>query len=91
MEFEWGETKARANRAKHGIDFAVAVEIFDDPDCLLRLDPRSYGEERYRAIGLVEGRMLQVVFTMRSGVCRIISARRAGRRERTNYSLQAGR
>jgi hypothetical protein len=89
MDFEWDDAKAEANRAKHGIDFAAAVEIFGDPDRLLRLDPRPYGEERYQAIGRVQGRFLHVVFTMRDGTCRIISARRASRRERTNYSLQA--
>jgi hypothetical protein len=89
MEFEWGEAKARANRVKHRVNFAAAIEIFDDPACLVRLDPRIYGEERYQAVGVVQGRVLQVVFTMRGGVCRIISARRASRRERTNYSIQA--
>jgi uncharacterized protein len=88
MEFEWDPAKADSNLLKHGIDFAVAVEIFDDPNCQFRRDARPYGEERYQAVGLAQSRMLQVVFTIRGHACRIISARRASRRERTNYSIQ---
>jgi uncharacterized DUF497 family protein len=89
MEFEWDEAKADSNRVKHGIDFRVAIEIFDDPRSLTVIDPRSYGEERYQVVGIVRGRLLQVVCTMRGDACRIISARRASYRERTTYSLQA--
>ena len=90
MEFEWDPDKADSNFTKHGVDFADAVAVFDDPRVLSVVDPRSSGERRCQAVGTVEGRALFVVYTMRgTGVCRIISARRASRRERTAYSLQA--
>ena len=84
-----GSGEAASNLAKHGIDFDDAIAVFDDPIMLSIVDPRSYGEMRYHAIGAVEGRVLFVVYTKRgSEVFRIISARKASRRERTAYTLQ---
>lgn len=89
MEFEWDPAKADSNLAKHGIDFGGARRVFDDRYVLILPDPRDYaGETRDHAIGRVGDRILCVTFTMRGGNCRIISARRANRRERTAYSLQ---
>jgi len=90
MEFERDPAKAASNLAKHGIDFDEALAVFDDPRTSSVVDPRSYGETRYIAVGMVEGRILAVVYTMRGNqICRIIGARRASRRERTAYTLQA--
>jgi len=87
VDFEWDPNKAASNLAKHGVDFADAIGIFDDPGLLLLVDPRRYGEHRYKAIGAVGGRVLFVAYTMRGDdLCRIISARRASRRERTACS-----
>ena len=91
MEFEWDPVKAGRNVEKHGVDFATVAEIFDDPDLLVVIDPRAYGERWYQAIGAVGGVILFVAYTMRGDdVRRIISARRASRRERAAYTLQAG-
>jgi uncharacterized DUF497 family protein len=87
MEFEWDLAKAASNLAKHGVDFPTATAVFDDPNIRLSLDPRPRGETRYQAIGGVSGVVLFVSYTMRGEVCRIISARRASRRERQSYSL----
>lgn len=73
MDFEWDPNKAASNLAKHGVDFADAIDIFDDPRLLL-VDPRRYGERRYKAIGTVRGRVLFVAYTMRGGVCAASSA-----------------
>jgi uncharacterized DUF497 family protein len=76
--------------SKHGIDFDDAINTFDDPAAAIEIDPRDYGGEvRYRVVGVVDGRVLVVCFTMRGERYRIISARRANRREREVYSLQA--
>ena len=89
MEFEWDPAKAASNLAKHGICFAAAMRVFDDPMAVIIRDRRNYGgETRYQAMGAVEGVILLVSFTLRGGVHRIINARRANRRERTVYSLQ---
>lgn len=91
MEFEWGSVKASRNVEKHAVDFVTAAEIFDDPDLLVVIDSRTYGERRYKAIGVAGGVILFVAYTMRgNNICRVISARRASRRERAAYSLQAG-
>ena len=91
MEFEWDRVKASRNVEKHAVDFDTAAEIFDDPDLLLVIDSRSYGERRYQAIGASRGVILFVAYTIRGNdFCRIISARRASRRERAAYTLQTG-
>jgi uncharacterized DUF497 family protein len=51
MEFEWDPAKATSNLAKHGVDFDDAIAVFNDPRALHVVDPRSYGETRYRAVG----------------------------------------
>jgi uncharacterized protein len=85
MDFEWHEAKNAANIAKHGIDFEDAIRIFDGP-VLETPDTRTdYGERRIIAFGVVDDRELAVVYTIRRGDWRIISARRAHRSERKKY------
>jgi uncharacterized DUF497 family protein len=48
MEFEWDPAKAASNLAKHSVDFPTATKVFNDPNILLSLDPRSRGETRIR-------------------------------------------
>lgn len=85
MAFEWDDAKNAANIAKHGIDFEDAIRIFEGPVLEKADDRRNYGEIRLIAFGVAEGRELAVVYTMRGGRCRIISARRAHSRERKAY------
>jgi uncharacterized DUF497 family protein len=89
-DFDWDPRKARTNRAKHGIDFELAKDVFRDPARLTSLDDSSADEERWRVIGLVSGRVPFVVFTGRGDdVIRIISAPEASRREQEDYFGQA--
>jgi uncharacterized protein len=85
MAFEWDPDKNAANIAKHGIDFEDAIRIFEGPVLESTDERRHYGEVRIVAFGVVEDRDLAVVYTMRGGHRRIISARRAHRRERKAY------
>ena len=88
MDFEWDPAKAVSNLTKHGIDFPSGSRVFDDPAVIIVPDNRDYGGEvRHRAIGAVDGSILVVYYTMRGHIYRIISARRANRRERRAYSL----
>ncbi len=90
MGFEWDSGKAKANRAKHGVDFEVAKDVFQDPARLIRLDDDREDEERWRTIGLAGGKVLFVVYTERDGdVIRIISARKASKREEQEYIGEA--
>ena len=62
------------------------IPIFSDPTLLVEHDQRwEYGEERFRALGLMDEKVFVVVFTRRSGAIRIISARRANSREVKRY------
>ena len=83
---EWGDAKNRQNIEKHGVSFDLAQRIFDGPVLTWIDDRQDYGELREISIGKVDGAiMLTVAHTDRSGVRRLISARRASRRERSRY------
>jgi hypothetical protein len=91
MPFEWDLKKAESNRQKHGISFASAARLLAGPTLEARVDRTDYGEERIKAIGEVDGEVIAVVYTWRGDTARIISARRASRRERGAYrALRAG-
>ena len=86
MEFDWDETKRRANIEKHGVDFIEAERMLGGMPSMLEDGRRDYGERRCLAVGEEAGRLLVVVFTVREGVFRIISARKANARERSKYA-----
>ncbi len=87
--FDWDPAKAVANVKKHGIAFNEAITTFDDPDRLILADPwhSTASETRELVIGASDQkRELLVVYTDREpGITRLISARRATRRERKIY------
>lgn len=90
LRFEWDSAKAATNLRKHGVSFETAARVFSDPEALLELDRIAEGEERWRAIGRIgEQVVLAVAHTVREEdegeTIRIISARRADRRERRRY------
>ncbi len=83
--FEWDAAKSEANLRSRGFDFAHAVRIFDGPTLEMDDERADYGERRIWAIGRANDDVLFVVYTWRNGVRRIISARKADRRERDVY------
>jgi uncharacterized DUF497 family protein len=84
--FQWDDAKAALNYADHGVTFEAAREVFKDPFAIDWLDDREpYGEDRYAIIGIAEGRLLFVAYTMRGDAIRIISARGAEPYERRQY------
>jgi len=86
MEFEWDDDKAASNLEKHGVDFVDATRVFLDPFMIEMVDDAfDYGEERFIAIGAVEGRVLYVVYVFTELRVRLISARKATRAERNRY------
>lgn len=92
MEFEWDPDKERSNVGKHGLDFAEAMTVFNDPFELTVPDPdHSIGEARFVSVGESEaGRLLVVSCTERTrGEIRIIGARPASRKERRQYERKA--
>ena len=87
MTYEWDPVKATANLRKHGVSFEEAASVFLDPAALTFLDPdHSEDEERAITIGRsARDRVLFVAHTERGERLRIISARRATRREQDHY------
>lgn len=91
IEFEWDPAKALSNRRKHGVSFEDAMHVFEDPYALFEQNcADETGELRWQAIGLVGGvAVLLVAHTVReegeAEVIRLISARRAVRKERNRY------
>ena len=86
MDFEWDEAKSDACFIDRGFDFAYAIGVFRDRARVVESDDRfDYGEVRRRVLGLIDGRVYVVVYTMRTARFRIISARKANRREIRHY------
>ncbi len=92
MEFEWDEAKSDACFVQRGFDFAYAIRAFLDPNRIVGRDRRwDYGEDRYRLLGTIEGRIFVVVFTVRNSAIRVISARKANKREVWEYEKNTSR
>ena len=86
MPLEYDPEKAASNLRKHGISFADAEGVLADPLALTIEDIDAVGERRYVTIGVGSaGEVLVIVYTERNGGYRLISARRATRKERKTY------
>ncbi|MBU4527916.1 MAG: BrnT family toxin [Hoeflea sp.] len=87
MQFEWDSDKAALNLEKHGICFEVAALVFLDDSRLTAIDDRfDYGEDRMITLGHIEERLHVVVYTRIQDTIRIISARKANKREQARYA-----
>ena len=86
LEFEWDESKARADWERHKVSFATAAAIFLN-ERLERIDDREdYGEVRWIALGTVDGTVYRIVYTWRGErLIRIVSAQKASKDEREIY------
>jgi len=86
MKFEWDKRENQANIEKHGLDFADAHKVFEAP-MLVKLDERKdYGEDRWIGIGLMDMRVVIIVFTeQKENTIRVISFRKATTDERKQY------
>jgi uncharacterized DUF497 family protein len=90
MRFVWDEEKNRQNRSKHKISFETAALVFEDPQALSRPDRVVDAEQRWQTLGLIGGTLIiNVAHTYHEEdgeeMIRIISARKATRRERQQY------
>ena len=85
-EFEWDGAKDAANRKKHGISFELAIEAFADAHGVYLTDRlHSIGEERMRFVGQIDGDILVLIVFAERAAIRIISARKASKREQKIY------
>lgn len=88
MEFEWDEGKDEANRAKHGVSLAEAMDLEWD-EAIDEIDERAdYGELRISALVPRDGRVYFCAYTLRGAVHRIISLQKANAREVKRYADQ---
>jgi uncharacterized protein len=85
----WDEAKRQWTLLHRRIDFIDFMEVFDDPAGVVRPDTRQdYGEQRWNILCPVNGRLHHVTYTMRGDICRIISVRKANRREQRSYERE---
>ena len=87
FRYEWDPQKSVVNRTKHGVAFEEAASAFEDPLAVTFADPdHSVGEERLVTFGFSKSRrLLAIISTERGAALRIISARKATRKERGIY------
>lgn len=91
MKYEWNQTKNNLNLRKHGVSFEEALEVFDDPLHISKIDKRfSYFEERWITLGATSKQTILVVanlFFTNDGeeIIRIVSARKANEKEKKRY------
>ncbi|CAN7716826.1 BrnT family toxin [Pseudoduganella sp. LjRoot289] len=91
MRFSWDDKKNLANINKHGIAFMEAGKVFNGPVYTYPDEKQDYAEPRRIAIGLMDTRLVTVVFVERGDeLVRIISARRANTLERRPYEQNVG-
>lgn len=89
MGIEWDNKKAKSNIAKHNVDFSDAVGVLEDEWALTIEDETVENEQRFITIGMdFLGRVLVVVYVHRRNNIRIISARKAARKEKEEYEAR---
>ncbi|CBS87865.1 BrnT family toxin [Azospirillum lipoferum] len=74
------------NRRKHGLDLSFGAEVLRDRDLIEAPDlSMDYGEERFNALGMINGKVYAVTYTERAEGVRFISVREADKREAAHY------
>ncbi len=85
MEFTWSVSKRRANLKAHGLDFVDSPTVFEGPTFTFEDDRLSYREQRFVTLGLLAGIPVSLVHTETEYEIRIISFRKATKREAKIY------
>jgi len=85
MEFTWSEAKRAANLKVHGLDFVDASSVFEGATYTFEDDRFSYSEQRFVTLGLLAGVPVSIVHTENAHEIRVISFRKATKREAQIY------
>lgn len=85
MEFDFDPAKNAANIEKHGFSLGRAAELDFRTLAIAEDDRKDYSEQRLRGFGYLDGEAICVVFTRRAGIVRVISLRRAHKKEMKRY------
>lgn len=89
-ELEWDAEKSKRCEQRRGFNFEYAAKVLWDPKRLTHEDKRfDYGEQRYQSIGKIEERIFVLIYCLRGETTRIISARKANKREVKRYENHA--
>jgi uncharacterized protein len=80
--------KNERNIAERGLSFELVEEFEWNSALVVEDSRRDYGERRFQALGLIDGRLHALVFTPRAGRVHVISLRKANRREVGHYEAQ---
>lgn len=91
MEFEFDPAKDEANRFKHGLPLSFGQRVFNDPNYAI-IETVRIGdeEERFKAIGLIDGKLFTAVHVWRGDILRLISVRRSNAGEQRDYHRDPG-
>ncbi len=86
MRFEWAEKKRLSNLEKHKLDFKTAYQVWKSKIFVAQDKRRDYSEQRWTVFGILDGRVMVIVYTKRIfNVIRLISFRKANQREVKYY------
>jgi uncharacterized DUF497 family protein len=91
MEFEFDPAKDQANRFKHGLRLEFGERVFDDPlQAVIPSFRPVDGEDRFKAVGMVEGKLDTAVYVVRDERIRLISVRRSNASQQRDYDSYPG-
>ena len=90
MNIEFDPAKRAATLEARGLDMGRAGEVFEGPSLTITDDRQDYGEQRNITVGILDERMVVLVWTPRSRARRIISLRKANEREQQSYGDRLG-
>lgn len=90
MEITYDAEKRQLTLENRGLDFEDAAQVFAGTAFTVEDDRHDYGETRYQTLGLLNGRLVMVVWTPRGEARHVISMRKANERERKRYRRQLG-
>ena len=88
MEISYDSEKRDLTLARRGLDFADAAQVFAGTALTIEDDRRDYGEARYQTLGLLNGRLVMVVWTPRGETRHVFSMRKANEREKKRYDAR---
>lgn len=83
--YEWNESKRKTNLSKHGVDFVIVGSFVWEEARVIQDNRKNYGEDRFLAFGPIDDRLYCLTFSRRRGNIRIISLRKANKREVEEY------
>ena len=90
MEIEYDEAKRLWTIRYRGLDFCEAAKIFDGPEFTDQDQRFDYPEPRFQTYGLLDGRLVMLVWTPTEHGIRIISMRKCNERERKKFATRLG-